>query len=133
MAHATRERLSVAAVEIGTDSFTRIAPADGSIYTGTLGSYNVGWTRASGNPGFVGIKFEPISKNYKSGAVEVFSIVVGNFDPNMTIQVKGVGPSQETFSFLLSQTSCPTSAAALNKEEMSEFTLWLIKTILSLV
>jgi hypothetical protein len=120
-------------IAIGTDSFTRIAPADGSVYNGALGSYAVGWTKASGNPGFVGIKFEPVSKNYKNGATDVFNLIVSNFNANTTIQVKGVGPSQETFSFLLSQTSCPTSTAALNKEHASEFRLWLIELILSFV
>ena len=117
-------------VAIGTDSFTRIAPAFGSIYGGMLGSYDVGWTKASGNPGFVSIKFEPISKNFKNGAVEMFSIVVSNFNPSTTIQVKGVGPSQETFSFLLSQTNCYPANVHLENERFLEFMRWIVpKTV----
>ena len=95
------------------------APADGSIYVGGLGNYNVGWTKASGNPGFFSIKFEPLSKNYKNGATELFTIVVTNFNPGTAIQVRGVGPSQETFSFVLSQTNCATSTATLNQDGAS--------------
>ena len=124
---------AVRMVAIGTGPFTRIAPADGSIYNGVLGNYNVGWTRASGNPGFLGIKFEPIAKNFKSGAVEVFSITVSEFRADTTIQVKGVGPSQETFSFLLSQTSCPSSVSALNNAEAGGKAQWLFEMILSVV
>src|SRR6266436_1303932 len=40
---------AVGYVAIGTDGFTRVAPANGSVYTGNLGDYNVSWTRASGN------------------------------------------------------------------------------------
>lgn len=125
---------AVRMVAIGTDSFTRISPPDGSVYNGTLGSYDVGWTKSSGNPGFLSIKFEPISKNFKNGAAELFTIVVSNFNPNTTIQVKGVGPAQETFSFLLSQTSCATSGATLNKtDDASRLGLWLVEEILGLV
>ncbi len=122
---------AVRMVAIGTDSFTRIAPADGSIYTGGLGSYNVGWTRASGNPGFVGIKFEPISKNFKNGAADTFSIVVSNFNPSTTIQVKGVGPTQELFSFLLSQTNCATVAAHTEHKLFPVFIRWMTEVILT--
>jgi len=115
---------AVRMVAIGTDSFTRVAPADGSIYNGVLGSYDVGWTRPSGNPGFVSIKFEPLSKNFKNGAADVFSIGVTNFNPNTTVQVKGVGAMQETFSFLLSQTSC-SSTVGLKKEPLGGFVEWL--------
>jgi hypothetical protein len=94
-------------VAIATGAFTRISPANDSRYTGSLGIYDVSWTRATGKPGFVSIKFETRFDSFSNGASDVFSIVVGNFDPNTTIQVQGrAGFNEETFSFLLSQTTC---------------------------
>src|SRR5207244_1337923 len=99
---------------IGTDGFTPIAPTNGSVYSGSLGTYNVVWTGTSGNPGFVSIKFQPTFTSFKSGASDVFSIVVSNFNPNVTIQVAGHAGNQadERFNFLLSQTSCPPTPTA---------------------
>jgi len=107
-------RNAVSYVAIGTDSFTGIAPTNGSIYTNSLGTYNVVWTSATGSPGFASIEFQPRFKSFKNGASDVFSIVVTNFDPNVTIQVAGhIGSSpDEKFGFLLSQTTCPVGPTA---------------------
>ena len=104
-------------VAIGTNAFTRIAPANGGIYAGSLGTYKVSWTRATGKPGFVSVKFESRFDNFNNGASDVFSIVVSNFNPNTTIQVQGkAGFNEETFSFLLSQTTCsPPSVPGLSR------------------
>jgi hypothetical protein len=117
-------KFGVSHISIGTDTFTRIAPADGSVYRGNLGSYKVSWTRATGNPTFIGIKFEPASKNFNNGAREIFRIVVTNFASNRTIRVVGAGGKvEETFSFLLSQTSC-SSAANPELPFQSDTPLW---------
>src|SRR6266481_5512178 len=88
---------AVGYVAIGTDGFTRVAPANGSVYTGNLGDYNVSWTRASGNPGFESIKFTATLKNFISFASDVFSIVVSNFNPATMIMVQAkAGNDQET-------------------------------------
>jgi len=107
-------RNAVSYVAIGTDSFTSIAPTNGSVYTGSLGNYDVTWTSATGSPGFASIEFLPRFRSFKNGASEVFNIVVTNFDPNVTIQVAGRAGSapDETFSFLLSQTICPAGPTA---------------------
>ena len=104
-------------VAIGTYPFTRLLPTDGSVYAGNLGTYDVTWTKENGSPGFVGIKFDPASKNLNNGASDVFRVVVSNFDPNTTIQVEAFnGPARERFSFLLSQTTClPISVPGLSK------------------
>jgi hypothetical protein len=100
-------------VAIGTDSFTRVAPANGSVYTGSLGTYNVSWTSANGNPGFVSIKFVPTFTTFNNGAMDVFKIVVSGFNPNTTVQVQGkAAGTTDTFSFRLS-TSCPASPLAV--------------------
>ena len=124
-------------IAIGTEAFTRISPANGSIYNRNLGGYNVSWTRATGSPGFLGIKFEPTLKNYTNGASDVFSIEVMNFVPNTTIRVIGSAGKvpEETFNFLLSQTLCtPRSSTATAEplpfteaETMSRYSLlaWL--------
>jgi hypothetical protein len=96
---------------IGTDSFTRIAPADRSIYNGILGSYNISWTRATGKNGSQGIKFEPTLKNFSNGASDVFTVVVSGFNASTTIQVEASSAkAKATFSFLLSQTACASSS-----------------------
>jgi len=107
-------RNAVSYVAIGTDNFTGIAPANSSVYAGSLGAYNVTWTSATGSPGFASIEFLPRFKSFKNGASDVFSIVVTNFDPNVTIQVAGhIGSSpDEKFGFLLSQTTCPLGPTA---------------------
>jgi hypothetical protein len=104
-------------VAIGTHPFTRLLPTDGAVYAGNLGTYDVTWTKENGSPGFVGIKFDPASKNLNNGASDVFRVVVSNFDPNTTIQVEAFnGPARERFSFLLSQITClPTSVPGLSK------------------
>jgi hypothetical protein len=102
-------RNAVSYVAIGTDNMTAIAPASGSVYTGSLGNYDVAWTSTAGSPGFASIEFLPRFRSFKNGASEVFSIVVTNFDPNVTIQVAtrvGSAPD-ETFNFLLSEITCP--------------------------
>jgi hypothetical protein len=102
---------------------TRIAPADKSIYTGNLGTYNVSWTRGSGNPAFVAVKFEPVLKNFNNGASEVFSVVVSNFNPNATIQVEAsAGNKDGTFSFVLGQTNC--AAATLFPQPTEDLFDW---------
>src|SRR5262249_2386073 len=95
-------------VAIGTDGFTRLSPANGSVYQGTLGSYKVSWTGTNGNPGFTSIKFEPQFNNFANSASDTFSVVVSNFNANTTIMVQGKSStSTETFSFLLSQNCGP--------------------------
>jgi len=111
-------------VAIGTDGFTRVAPANGSIYSGSLGTYNVSWTAANGNPGFVSMKFDPTFNGLNSGATEVFNIVVTGFNPNTTIQVQGKASVTNTFSFLLSMP-CPPSAPALATRSFTGFTEWM--------
>ena len=68
-------------VAIGTSGFTRVAPADGSVYNGDLGIYDVAWTRASGTPGFESVKFTPALKNFANSASETLNVVVSNFNP----------------------------------------------------
>lgn len=107
---------SLSYVAIGTDGFTRVAPADSGTYVGSLGSYKAVWTSSSGNPGFTSIRFEPKFSTFKSGASDVFSVVVSNFNASKTIKVaaRPSGQSQEKYSFLLSQTTCaptPTRTA----------------------
>jgi len=100
-------RNAVSYVAIGTDNLTAIAPANGGVYTGSLGNYDVAWTSAS-------IQFLPRFQSFKNGASDIFSIVVTNFDPNVTIPVAGRAGSapDETFNFLLSQTICPLGPTA---------------------
>jgi hypothetical protein len=102
---------TVSFVAIGTHGFPPIAPLNGSVYTGSLGTYNVVWTNVLGFPS---IEFQPKFKSFKNGASDVFSIVVANFDPNATIQVAAQAGSStlETFGFLLSQTTCPIAPTA---------------------
>jgi hypothetical protein len=112
-------------IAIGTDAFTRIAPADGSTYAGKLGTYEVSWTRATGNPGFVSVKFESGFDNFNNGASDLFLIVVSNFNPNTTIQVQGhAGPATDTFNRLLS-TPCPPSRPTLATQSLGGFKEWL--------
>ena len=113
-------KFAVGYVAIGTDTFTRISPANGSVYNGKLGGYNVSWRRATGTPGFLGIKFEPTLKNFTNGASEIFSIEVMNFVPNTTIRVIGSGGKvpEETFNFLLSQTLCPPRSSTATPEAL---------------
>jgi len=92
-------------VAIGTSGFTRVAPADGSVYNGDLGIYDVAWTRASGTPGFESVKFTPALKNFANSASETLNVVVSNFNPASMVTVRGkAGNAQETYNFLLSQT-----------------------------
>src|SRR5262249_48614764 len=104
--HVTNKcQKAVGYVAIGTDSFTRVSPANGSVYSGTLGAYNVAWTGTKGNPGFASIKFTPQFNNFANSASDTFSIVVSNFNATTTIMVQGkTSTTKETFSFLLSQT-----------------------------
>ena len=98
-------RNPVAYVAIGTGGFTRVAPGDGSVYNGDLGTYNVAWTRAGGTPGFESVKFTPTSKNFANSVSDVFNVVVSNFNPATMIMVRAkAGNAQETYNFLLSQT-----------------------------
>jgi hypothetical protein len=100
---------NMTSVAIGTDGFSRIAPANGSVFSGTRGTYNVSWAGTNGNPGFTSIKFVPTFTTFNNGAMDVFKIVVSGFNPNTTVQVQGkAGGTTDTFSFLLS-TSCPAS------------------------
>ena len=92
-------------VAFGTGGFTRVAPADGSLYNGDLGVYNVAWTRTGGTPGFESVKFTPTAKNFANSASEVFNVVVSNFNPATVVMVRAkAGNAQETYNFLLSQT-----------------------------
>jgi hypothetical protein len=111
---------------IGTDSFTRIAPADKSIYDGNLGSYNVSWTRANGKGGAnQGIKFEPAAKNFKNGASDVFTVVVSGFNANATIQVEASsGKARAVFNFLLGQTMCAPGALLVRPTTSPFGELW---------
>ncbi len=99
---------TVGYVAIGTDNFTQLAPADGSVYRTSLGNYKVGWTGTTGNPGFPSIKFEANLGSFNSGASDVFRVVVSDFDPNTTITVTGRAGNlaNESFSFLLGKTLC---------------------------
>ena len=109
-----KSKQNVSYIAIGTDGFTPIAPANGSTYSDSLGNYSVTWTGASGNPGFTSIMFQPKFKSFKNGASDVFSITVASFDPNVAIQVAGQAGTlpKETFSFPLSQTTCPVEPTA---------------------
>jgi hypothetical protein len=112
-------------VAIGTDAFTRVAPANGSVYTENLGTYNVTWTSTKGNPGFVGIKFDPTFRTFNNGARDVFRVVVNNFNPNTTIPVQGhAGSATDTFNFLLG-TPCPPSGPTLATQSLGDVAEWL--------
>ena len=112
-------------VAIGTGGFMRIAPADGSVYSGSLGTYNVAWTAANGNPGFTSIRFTPTFRTFNNGATDVFSFVVSGFNPNTTVQVQGkAGNTTDTLSFLLS-TPCPPSGPTLATQPLADFNDWL--------
>jgi len=112
-------------VAIGTDGFTRNTPADGSVYSGSLGTYNVAWTAANGNPGFTSIKFTPAFRTFNNGATDVFSIVVSTFNPNTTVQVQGkAGNTTDTLSFQLS-LACPPSSPTLATQPFVDFSDWL--------
>ena len=111
---ANKCKNSVGYVALGTSGFTRIAPANGAAYKGTLESYSVSWTNVTGNPGFVSIKFENARDNYKNGAMDVFTIAVANFNSNTSIPVQGkAGSINEGFTFPLSQTTCPPPSTRL--------------------
>jgi hypothetical protein len=109
-----KSKQTVNYIAIGTDIFTRVAPANGSTYTDSLGNYSVIWTDTTGSPGFTSIEFQPRSKNFKNGASDVFSITVTNFDPNVTIRVAGRAGTlpEEMFNFPLSQTTCSVEPTA---------------------
>jgi virginiamycin B lyase len=98
-------RNPVSYVAIGTSGFTRVAPADGSVYNSDLGIYDVAWTRAGGTPGFESVKFTSALKNFANSASEMFNVVVSNFNPATMVMVRGkAGNAQETYNFSLSQT-----------------------------
>jgi hypothetical protein len=112
-------------VAIGTAAFTRMAPADGSVYSGSLGTYNVAWTAANGNPGFTSIRFTPTFRTFSNGATDTFAVVVSGFNPNTAVQVQGkAGNTTDTLSFILS-TPCPPSGPTLAMHPPGDFTGWL--------
>jgi hypothetical protein len=98
-----RCKYNVSYVAIGTAGWTRLAPANGSTYTGSLGTYAVEWTGTAGRPGFKSIKFDFNDEDrFRNGASEVFILTVSNFDPNTLIPVQGhAGHHTETFTFHL--------------------------------
>ena len=80
----------------------------GQLTVGGTPEFAAGNANANGNPGFTSIKFSASSDNFSNGASDVFSVVVNNFNSNATIPVQGkAGITEETFTFLLSQTTCP--------------------------
>jgi hypothetical protein len=90
-----------------------------------LGTYNVAWTAANGNPGFTSIRFTPTFRTFNNGATDVFSIVVSGFNPNTTVQVQGkAGNTVDALSFLLS-TPCPPSGPTLATQPPADFSDWL--------
>ena len=119
-------------VALGTNGFTRVAPPNGGSYNGGLGSYSVSWTHASGNPGFISVKFENAPNDYKNGAMDIFSIVVTNFNPNTVMLVEGkAGNAKETSTFLLSQTTCPAPSTRSSSDwvegSWSDLVAWLTR------
>jgi hypothetical protein len=100
-------RYATSFVAIGTNTLTRLAPPNGSNYSGSLGSYSVEWTNANGLPGFTSIKWTPNFNSFDNGAMDVFRIVVTNFNPSTTIQVSAKSRTQETFNFSLTCSPVP--------------------------
>lgn len=75
-------------VAFGAGSWTRVAPQSGSIHTGELGDYQVEWTNDRGQPGFASVKYETQFAGFSQGSTETFTLVVGDFDPTIPIQVQ---------------------------------------------
>ena len=84
-------RNPVAYVAIGTGGFTRVAPGDGSVYNGDLGTYNVAWTRAGGTPGFESVTWKlsasSCAESFTIGTVKVLVVSPG---PNVTVPLVAV-------------------------------------------
>lgn len=92
---------SVGYVALGTNGWSRISPADGSTYTGSLGAYRVAWTGESGQPGYPSIKYETQFEGFANDASDHFTARVVGFDAATTVQVTGkAGFNEETFSFV---------------------------------
>ena len=78
----------VSFIAFGTNSWTRLLPADGSIVTGDLGDYRVEWTNEHGVPGFASIKFEAQFDGLSRGKADSFSFTVSEFESTTPISVQ---------------------------------------------
>jgi hypothetical protein len=101
-----RSGTAVSFIAFGTGGLTRLAPGEGSIHTGTLGTYRVGYTNLVGNPGFESIKFDalPGNEGFKNGASEYFTITVKGYRSDYVLNVQAhAGRIWETFSGITTQ------------------------------
>ena len=97
----------VSYVAFGLDTWSAVAPANGSTYSAGLGDYHVEWTNSNGNPGFAGIKYETMFNGFGEGAQETFAVTVSDFDPGASIQVQmKAGKNKTTFVLVLSDPAC---------------------------
>ncbi len=104
---AANGRQDIGYIAFGTDNWTRLAPADASLYKSGLGDYRVEWTNERGNPGFPSIKFEPQFAGYSQGARDNFTLAVTNFTVTTAVLVEvKAGGSKHTFTIQLDDPQC---------------------------
>lgn len=95
---------AISYMAFGTGSWTRAAPEPGRLYTGELGDYQVEWTRDRGQPGFASVKYETQFAGFSQGSTETFTLVVGDFDPTIPIQVQAkAGRTVSSVTFTLAE------------------------------
>ncbi len=95
---------AISYMAFGTGSWTRAAPEPGRLYTGELGDYQVEWTRDRGQPGFASVKYETQFAGFSQGSTETFTLVVGDFDPTIPIQVQAkAGRTVGSVTFTLAE------------------------------
>ncbi|MCB0045257.1 MAG: hypothetical protein KDD92_07505 [Caldilineaceae bacterium] len=75
------------AVGIKAGGWNRVAPADGTVYRGVLGSYNVRWVTQSDTPNQDAVRFKAWGSWFQGGASDHFTVRVNNFDPTKRITV----------------------------------------------
>ncbi len=94
-------------VAFGTGDWARVAPSDGLTTTLELGEYQVEWTNDRGNPGFTSVKYETQFGGFSKGGMEMFTLVVSDFDPDVTVQVEAkAGRDRGRVSFVLGAPAC---------------------------
>ena len=101
---------TVETIAIETGRWTRVAPTDGSRYTGKLGDYTTAWIGPVGDILTQGIRFNNASATYHSGVSDEFTITVRDFvseSPN-TIRVvtKKSGINNYSFRWMLLDPTC---------------------------
>ncbi|OIO95176.1 MAG: hypothetical protein AUK03_05795 [Anaerolineae bacterium CG2_30_64_16] len=104
---AANGRQDVSYIAFGTGNWTRLTPADASLFKGGLGDYRVEWTRERGNPGFPSIKFEPQFAGYNQGARDSFTLVVTDFAVTAAVPIEvKAGGVKLTFTLRLDDPQC---------------------------